>query len=530
MQTVSQSWKDAHKQTILNESFVEISLDVADPDSIADASATDNGAAFISDTSRVTKEEIDSIPYGTLEPNLWVLDGSRKHIPMSDYKDGSYIGNVLSGEDGGFTKIPTVTINFTKLHTNIIPGVTIIWGKAYGEYATHFLVTAYNGNTVVARKEVSDNKSVVSIVSLDIPRYNRITVQIVKWCLPNRRVRIDEIFLGWHKVYSKGDLMSYSHTQSVDPITTSLPKMEIKFSIDNSDNSYNPLNINGLAKYLIERQEVDVRYGLKVNRNDVEWITGGKFYLSEWYAKQNGIKADFVARDILEFMSDKYKDTITTKTERTLYDLAILLLEAANLPLNNDGTPKWVVDESLKSITTTAPLPEDTIANCLQLVANAGKCVIYPDRNGMLHIAPIDDASTDYVVNSFNSYSRPEITLSKPIKKVACNQYSYSVINSKFESKILNVYTYTLRDDGETITVDNPLITTYDTAGSVAKWIGNYYKNRTTVRTSVRADVRVDALDIISNEHDYGTDSVRLTDVEFKFNGAFRGTGQGRVI
>ena len=77
MQTVSQSWKDAHKQTILNESFVEISLDVADPDSIADASATDNGAAFISDTSRVTKEEIEEA-YSLVDEAL--LDVIRKAL------------------------------------------------------------------------------------------------------------------------------------------------------------------------------------------------------------------------------------------------------------------------------------------------------------------------------------------------------------------------------------------------------------------------------------------------------------------
>ena len=85
-------------------------------------------------------------------------------------------------------------------------------------------------------------------------------------------------------------------------------------------------------------------------------------------------------------------------------------------------------------------------------------------------------------------------------------------------------------DVGETITVDNPLITDSERALLVGQWIGDYLKNRMTLKASGRADVRLDALDIVSNENDYGTNTVRMTNVKFDFNGAFRGTGEGRVI
>ena len=537
MQAVSQSWKDVHKQTLLNESYVEVFLDVADPDALADATAIDNGSTYISNTSEVTSEvDVSVIPYGTLEQNMWVLDGSRKHIPTTNYIGGGYIGDSLSNETGVFaTKIPVITIEFKQVHSNLIPGVTITWGTVYNEFATRFVVTAYNGDEVVATKNIDDNKSVISVVALDIIDYDRITIEILGWCLPNRRARIDEIFVGWHKVYSKTDLMSYSHTQSVDPISTALPKMEIKFSIDNSDNSYNPYNLSGLAKYLTERQEVKTRYGLKLNDNTVEWIKGGTFYLSEWYAKQNGLTADFVARDLLEFMSAHYKDTISTPTSRSLYDLAVQVLESAGLPLNSDGTVKWVVHESLKSLSTTAPLPDDTIANCLQLIANAGCCVLYHDRDGILHIEPINANTTDYEVNSFNSYSKPEITLSKGIKNVVVKVYDYIENDSGIEGKVVSEEIVSFGDTGETITIDNPLIVRTNTiftalAKRVGQWVGDYLQHRMTLDSSVRADVRIDALDIITNKHDYGTHTVRLTDVAFKFNGAFSGTSKGRVI
>lgn len=524
MQQVSQSWKDTHRQTLLNESYVEVSLDIADPDSIKDANAIANGSIYISNTPEIVSVvDTPVISYGTLEQNIYLLDGSRKNIPETDYQDGGYIGEVLSNEECVFdSKIPIITINFSRVHTKIIPGITITWGTAYNEYAYHFIVTAYNGDTVVTEKEVIDNRSLTSIIMMDIVNYNRITVKILEWCLPNRRARVDEIFVGVNKVYTKKELLSFTHKQVVDPISTSLPKMEIKFSIDNSDNTYNPYNLNGLAKYITERQELKTRYGLKLNDNTIEWVKGGTFYLSEWYAKQNGISAEFVARDLLEFMSTTYNDSISEPTERSLGDLAESVLSNANLPLKDDGTVKWVIHNSLYSIKTTAPLPKDTIANCLQLIANAGCCVLYPDRDGILHIEPINNDSTDYEINSFNSYSKSEITLSKVLKNIVVKIYQYSGSSTD--------YTINIGDGGETITIDNPLITSEERAKIVGQWVGNYLKNRMTIKSTVRADVRLDALDIVSNENDYGTNKVRMTNVEYKFNGSFRGTGEGRVI
>ena len=532
MQTVSESWKNAHRQTLLNESYVEVSLDIADPDALIDATSSDNGSAYISDTEEVVSEVNTAIKsYGTLEQNIWLLDGTRKSIPESDYKDGGYVGDVLSNDEGEFVdKIPTITINFSQVHTKLIPGLIITWGKAYNEYPEHFIVSAYNGDTLVVQKEVLDNNSVTTVLTWEVSNYTRIIIQIFSWCLPNHRARVDEIFMGWHKVYSKQDLFSYSHEQVVDPISTSLPKMEIKFSVDNRDGSYNPYNLDGMAKYLTERQEVKTRYGLKLDNGTIEWVEGGVFYLSEWYAKQNGISADFVARDLLEFMSATYYDNVSAIGERTLYDLAVSLLQAANLPSNSDGTNKWVIDESLNDITTTAVLPNDTIANCLQMIANMGRCVLYPDRNGNLHIEPISSNETDYVINSFNSYSKSEITLSKPIKQVAVKVYNYSLGAKGVESTTNTTEIVTVGDVGEVIVVDNPLVTSTENAIALGEWVGNYLKNRMTLKSSVRADVRLDALDIVSNENDYSTNRVRMTNVRFDFNGAFRGSSEGRVI
>jgi hypothetical protein len=303
--------------------------------------------------------------------------------------------------------------------------------------------------------------------------------------------------------------------------------------------------------------------------------------------------ADFKARDLLEFMTGTYYYGTYSPNGVSLYDLALSVLQDAELPLEDEGIVKWVIDDSLKNIYTVAPLPIDTHANCLQLIANAGGCVIYQDRKGILHIKPFVRVESDYAITHFNSYSKSEISLSKPLKQVDVSCYSYSVsadntelykgtmnisgtqellisysgtatnVSATISGGILVSATYysnacvlkiTASGDvtitvtgkslvssnvkvitssgvtGETISVDNPLITSQNRAVTVGKWVESYMKNRMTLSSDWRADPRLDALDIVDNENDYTTNKVLMTEVKYSYNGAFKGSGEGRVI
>jgi hypothetical protein len=600
MQTVSEKWKENHTKTLLPESFVEITFSLTDPDAFEDSSASDNGSVNFSNTAQIVNEvDKNIVSYATLEQNLWLLDGSKKVLPTSNYGDCGYISNVLCDAQGAFTNAPIVTLSFSKVHQKLIPGITIDWGTAYGEYATDFTVTVYNGSTVVGTKRVTDNASTKTLVMLDIINYNRITLTINKWCLPYRRARIEEIFIGAEKIYTKHDLFSFSHTQEVDPISSSLPKSTISFSLDNTKNIYNPNNDEGLSKYLVERQELKARYGYKVG-DDVEWIDCGTFYMSEWEAKQNGKSADFTARDILEYMTDVYNRGVYAPDGKSLYELAQAVLEFANLPLQDDGSVRWVIDESLKSIYTTAPLPVDTCANCLQIIANAGECVMYQDRKGVLHIERRTNTLSDYTIDQNNSYSKPETSLAKPCKQIVVPIYSYSedeendvwlyrgfvevngtadvlinysetaswasalidttksevsgtinskefyanccklniTANGKIYLKIGGEALISSSKDkiipvgatGDEIVVDNPLITDEARALAVGQWVKNYMSNRQSISFSWRSDPRLDGLDVIKSKDAFTENNVIMTKVSYTYNGAFRGTGEGKVI
>ena len=99
-----------------------------------------------------------------------------------------------------------------------------------------------------------------------------------------------------------------------------------------------------------------------------------------------------------------------------------------------------------------------------------------------------------------------------------------SLQSSKTELSIYN------SDNGETVSVDNVLITDIDRAKVIGEWVRSYHANRMTLSSSWRADPRLDALDIVTNENDYSTTNVLMTEVKYDYNGAFKGSGEGKVI
>lgn len=85
MQNVSQKWKDVQRKTLVPESFVEILINVGDPDAQADASTSDNGHEFFSNVEQTIDElEKNPIKYATMEPWLWILDGTYRILGEED--------------------------------------------------------------------------------------------------------------------------------------------------------------------------------------------------------------------------------------------------------------------------------------------------------------------------------------------------------------------------------------------------------------------------------------------------------------
>jgi hypothetical protein len=497
---VSNAWKDVQQRFLLPESYVEIDCSITDSEVQALATVSGTTEAVFSNTGTVLGESIARPKYATNELNLWSLDGTCGIFPdKAPYDITGYVSNIAS--------TGSVTLKLPEVRLSPIAGVTVTWSDTLGEYPSVFTVTAKNGDTIVAENTITDNTQKTSAVFLEIANYDRITVTVHDWCLPNRRARIEKVVVGHVLKFTKNDIISFKHEQSGDLLSGELPKNSIEFTLNNMDGRWNPNNPHGMTQYLSERQRVIVRYGMDVN-GTIEWIKAGTFYLSEWDAHANGFEARFVARDVFEFLFNEDKSAVYT----TLYSM-VTYDATYSLPPNS----KVVADTSLRSYTAEY-LGDGTQAEMVQKCANAARCIIRYDRDGVLYVEKFGNVLSDYRVPLSLSYAHPEITLAKPLKEVSVAYENNSV-------------KYSVSSAGEKQTVNNDFITTQAQAQEVAEWVAGVLKNRKIVSGEFRADPRLDLFDVVTVESKYGEITpVVITNITYTFNGSFRGTYEGRVL
>ena len=587
MQNVSDNWKQIHNKQLLNEGFVDIAMYVTDPEPVTETVSANGTASYSRPEQILDYTYINNENYATVEPCFWLLDGSMTTLP-SDTSEcfTGYVGDKMSKTGGVYDVNPVITVTYSAQRTKLLPGITIVWGDKCGEWARDFNIRIYNGETLVTSKSVTDNTDIESVARFDFQNYDKVEVEIVKWCIPKRFPRISKIIVGIMKTFGKKDLQSFSYSRDVSPVCGSLPNTKADFSIMNLDNEYDFFSPNSWTRYLTEQQLVTLTYGFRLDNNAIERIQGDTLYLTEWKAPQNGITASFSAGNVFSRMSKSYKKGVFA--ESNMFALAESVLQDIDFDID------YQIDESLKTIPVTAPLPIATHAVCLQLIAQASGCALLCDRNGKVIIKPLTyELSNDYVLSGFNQYSKPEIELQNRIAgiEIAVNGYvekentelyketlnvtgtktievTYSAqaknavatvsggtlnsavyyanccelnitangkvtvtVNGKSTEATAQNYVLNVSERGEVLTVANSLITTAEQAENVAPRLLTYLGKRQRITSSsFRADPRLDALDIISVENEYGNKAIMVDSMSLSFTGCFKGSAGGVVV
>ena len=522
----SDKWKELHNRLLLPEAFVRITYLATDPDVQPDLTSTSSDEEYYSDTNSLVNElDKNCLYYSTLEDGCLMLDGSENYISelnaqsTTDYGATGYVSDSVCGDDCLFENNPTIEVMMSKVHVNLIQGLTLTWSKTYNEFPVKYNITVWNDSEVVASEEVTDNKDIKNVILLDFVDFNKITIEIKEWCLPNKRARMEEILVGVEYTFEKDSIMAFTHTSTCDILSGKLPKNEIEFKLDNTKLNWDFNNLEGLNKYLLLRQELNVWYGYELIDNDpssVEWIKNGTYYMNEW-KMPNGVSVTFKARDLLEFMNEEYKGI----TSGTLYNICIAALEQANLPRNGDGSVKWFVSETLKNYETyftsssTSTTKNQTIAQVLQLCSNAGMCVMYQDYKGTIRIEPQYLRLENYSISNFLQYDYPEVTANKILKDVSVNKgLGYCEVN----------------ESGETQTVSNKLVLNESHAKELAEWVAKSLKYRYTFKGSYRTDPRVEVTDLVDVQARFNKHyAVAITKIKETYNGAFKGEYEGRM-
>ncbi len=407
MKQVSEEYKNSMKSMMRNRSYVKVEFSNIDVEAAADGVWVSNGEADYSDLDMINYAHNYPEAYATLEWNRWILDGTSVIIqdPIGNVKDG-FVSDILSGETGTFTQEPTLTRTFSQART--FQGITLTFDTRSNEWPLSVTVSFYFNGEIVGMKTASPTSSVL-IVESESSSVDKVEV-VFHQAIPYRRIRVEQTSFGVQKEFTGQEIVSTSQSHDVDPLSRRLPTETFQFTILDYEHNYDPDNPQGTYIYVDEKSPVSIQYGYELPDHTIEWIKPDRYLLDSKPTVQNN-QATFSATGLIGSLNDIYYKGKTG--DQSFYDMALSVLEDANLGLTPDGKKPWEIDESLKSMYSTAALPIDTHMNCLQLIAHACRCRLYTDDDNVIHIRPFGVTvrgiySGQWSDNGHSSYSEWE--------------------------------------------------------------------------------------------------------------------------
>lgn len=366
MYQTSQEYKESMKRPVRNQSYMKIQLGLINQEAQQTAGLSDtNKYNDFSDAESIFNQHTVR-RYATYESNFWKANGISFFLPekKSDYrKDGITSTNLF--EESFHVKF------VFGCGKSDIKGLTIKFGR---NYPTKFTLVTDNATSF-------EYENTEELFKSDDVFENTESIELVitEMNVPNARVRIDYIIFGLGLEYDDEWISEASSNTTLSAINEDLPESEFKVTLCNDNQLFNVDNPSSDINFLESGQKVNVMMGYMLDDGNIEWIKMHSLYVSEWSADDSS--ATITAVDILKYLDEKYYKGIYYEDGISLYDLAVLVLTDAGL--NED---EYYIDSYMKKVYVHNPLPNVTHKEALQIIANAGRCIMDYDRNGKIRI------------------------------------------------------------------------------------------------------------------------------------------------
>jgi hypothetical protein len=138
----------------------------------------------------------------------------------------------------------------------------------------------------------------------------------------------------------------------------------------------------------------DTTYKLTFNGSiypvELVYVPLGTFWSTEWQAPEDTVVASVTGRDRLELLRKSTYKTGQVLQNKTLYELAEIVLQDAGLT-----AAEYSIDPALQDITVPwAWFEPVSHREAVRLIAEAGMATAYADRDGLIRIMPFAAGST----------------------------------------------------------------------------------------------------------------------------------------
>lgn len=416
---VSNTWKEAVKQQFRFQAYMEATVEVVPPSIALGQQAETDDTSDISTVSTLT-DRYESVRelFGSLNPGRFPLTGAYK------------FPNHGSLTDIWWSNKPTATITFNYAEPTTIAGLTITWDLETNSWPESFsiVMTDSTGQTSTATFHPIKVKD---FYQAEMDNVVALTINVSQWNTPDWFPRIAEITFGLLITFESinNGRIKEAHVQDAsNPLSEEQPTHSLDVTFRNIDEYFDPQLKSGLSKYLAQKQLFTMRWGFVTSYGTTEWSPNLKYIIDEFRVPADSKDVQFNLTNRLALLTDDFKLGTFTGQERSLWDIATYVLQNSSIIRDTQDVDPWVLDEGLKAIKTTAPIPTMATNTLLQLIAVAGCCYLKirsTDGAVVFHSNIADTTSHD--VGLMQENGDPEITILDRLRSITCNIYTYTI-------------------------------------------------------------------------------------------------------
>lgn len=398
MQIASEAFDKAISKPNRNRGYIKVSIGVVNSDAQNNAEVVSENLAYFSDAKKPFDGYDVTKVYATAEEDFTKVDGTMYFLPGEDDGYTLYNNGIVTDEMLGI-----IRVEFGGATGLDIKGLTIDFGDVY---PTKFIIESDSG-----RKAYENDKRLFTTEDA-FDGTSFFLIRPLEMSNGQNRLRINRFTCGIANTFSNEKVQSCSTKEYVSPISETIPSMDTTLVVDNHDLYYSADNPESAIAYMEVGQEVKVTFGYDVTGSgDIEWLNETTTYLNSWKADDE--KAEFASTDRFYQLGDTYYGGTYNTAGVTLYDLALAVLADAGI----EDSRKYAIDSYLKKITVYNPIPVVTHAEALQIIANAGRCVLYEDRENKIHMKSSFVPDMQATSDDQTDYSNLDAVLSDSAKK-----------------------------------------------------------------------------------------------------------------
>lgn len=405
---VSAEFKRGMNAKLRNRMYLQVSLGVVNQEAQNNGAFADSELAEWSNKAFPWNGKNVDTDYATLEQDFFKCDGSQVFLPEGQYKQFNVNVGVASDDLLG-------TLNITFPIEYDLKGLTIDFGRAYPtqfQVITDAVEKTYDNDST--RFETMDNLGTTTTLSI-------IPLEMVGG---QQRLRIEKILMGVGLNYTNAEIKTMDFEEHINAISGELPNINFNLTIADPDHVYDVDNDDSFINYLQTGQRIEVAVGLELDNGMVEYVPLSELSLSKWQSKKETMS--FSAVDKFVLLDEKYEDGFYIHS-RSLYEDVIDILTFCRFEPD-----EYVIDDCLRDVVITNPLPKRKCKELLQLIANAGRCIVYQNRDGQIvfkaNFATVIDP--DDITVSSNTHA----AYSKPANVMHGTQYVYQDMTRNFFS------------------------------------------------------------------------------------------------